>query len=98
MNKKITDGLIEIMLSIALTGGVFMLAGNAHSKPETPVMLGACKTGQAAAVARCAVEYENKWYDTGAITYMRSEHLKDIPLCDRVGEAAFLACNHYGKE
>jgi retron-type reverse transcriptase len=36
-------------------------------------------------------------YDGGAENYPRKEHLKDIPICDRIAKAAFHTCNNYGK-
>lgn len=54
----------------------------------------ACAYVRDATEGQCAIEYENKWYDAGSVTYMREEHIKDLPICRRIGEAAFNACKN----
>lgn len=51
-----------------------------------------CDAGYVATKYQCATEYENKWFDSGADVYSRGEHLKDIPLCDRIAEIGQKAC------
>lgn len=95
--ELLKDQFLKIGIIVFITGGIGVFVNSAHSKPGI-VAIGACKAAQESATQQCRIEYENKWYNAGATTYMRSEHLKDIPLCNRVGEAALLACNRYGKE
>lgn len=51
-----------------------------------------CHRMQQAVKDECAIAYENRLYDGGDTNYPREEHLKDIPLCDRMGNNLFNAC------
>jgi hypothetical protein len=55
----------------------------------------ACEAARAAALQSCAAEWENSWYDDGSENYPSARHLKDLPRCERVGQATFDACRNY---
>lgn len=58
---------------------------------------GFCDSLYATANQSCSLEYENRLYDGGDTNYPRADHVKDIPLCDRIAKGVFHACEHYGE-
>lgn len=90
-----TTWLICFLLSVS----VMVLA--ARNIASDPLPVGndekGCEAGAKSAREQCATEMENRWYDGGAVSYMREDRIKDFPLCERIGRAAFFGCSNYGK-
>ncbi len=54
-----------------------------------------CEASRAAALESCAREWENTWYDSGDENYPAEKHVRDLPRCERIGQAAFNACHNF---
>lgn len=90
MNRNVKKIIVTTAIWLLLIYGAAMTA-----RPLRAVMGESdafCHKMQQAIIDECGIAYENRLYDGGDTNYPREDHVRDIPLCDRMGTNLYNAC------